>query len=127
MKHFSIDNHVLQQLTPYYQIWVPLFWLKISLKYQENGSNFVVHNLLLNTLFNLIIAQAIYISPNLSIDIIFDNIHLHHHGHNGLGHDCKSWPIMDMIMAMHTTEQNTHLEIEENEDNLYTIMLIMGC
>ena len=57
----------------------------------------------------------------LSIDIIFADVHSHHDGNNGYGHDCNVglfsniciifdtlWSIMDIIMAMNTTEQTTH-------------------
>ena len=90
-----------------------------------------MNNFLLNTRINLIFGQAIYISPNLSIDITVADSHSHHGGHNGYGHDCNYglfsniciifdtlWPIMDRIMTMNTTEQNTNSEIERNVDNL---------
>ena len=48
-----------------------------------------VHSYLLNTLINLILGQAIYISPNLSKDNKFADIHLHKHGHNEHGHNCN--------------------------------------
>ena len=59
---------------------------------------------LLNRHLKSILGQAIYIFPNLSLNILFADIHLHNHGHD--------WHI--------DTKQKIYWEIERNVDNLST-------